>query len=89
MLRVSSLTKCCCRINFPLRSKFAAECGVSPPPSAEFVVHFQWFVGGKVLLCGDRVREGDRLFPILNFTLDQPSEQGLVISYDLDPATII
>ena len=34
---------------------------VSHPPSAEFVVRFQWFVGGKVLLCGDGVREGDRL----------------------------
>ena len=28
---------------------------ISPPPSAEFVVHFQWFVGGKVLLSGDGV----------------------------------
>jgi len=34
---------------------------VSPPPSAELMVRFQWFVGGKVLLGGDGVREGDRL----------------------------
>ncbi len=23
---------------------------VNPPPPAEFIVHFRWFVGGKVLL---------------------------------------
>ncbi len=31
---------------------------VSPPPSAEFIVHFRWFVGGKVLLSGDGVSGG-------------------------------
>jgi len=31
------------------------NCAVSPPPPAEFVVRFQWFVGGKVLLSGEGV----------------------------------
>jgi len=32
---------------------------VSPPPSAELMVRFQWFVDVQVLLCGDGVSGGD------------------------------
>lgn len=40
-------------------------------------------------MSGDGVSGGDGLSTMLDFTLDQPSEQSLIISYDLDPATIV
>jgi len=41
-----------------------------PPPSAKFVVRFQWLVGGRVLLHRDEVSGGDRAY--VNERSDRP-----------------